>query len=82
VYDITFRGWAGDPKARRTMREHFTDARANYTARFGLPGDICVCSEEASVALGPAIDGIEIRPRSDLMPLWFYVGTKPKIGGA
>jgi hypothetical protein len=67
VYDITFRGWAGDPKARRTMREHFNDARANYTARFGLPGDICV---------------IEIRPRSDLMPLWFYVGTKPKIGGA
>jgi hypothetical protein len=85
LHGVTFRGWVGDAKdKKKTVRDHFNDARHNFETWSGTRGDICICSQAAGDALGPWVDGIRIWPWSETdcagtMPhLLFYVGIQPK----
>jgi hypothetical protein len=76
--DVLYRGWQGDEKDRkRTVSQHFEDARRNYDAAFTEPADICLCSPEDATALGASVDGVLIEGRNYMPRFRFYVGRMP-----
>jgi hypothetical protein len=85
--DVLYRGWQGDEKDRkRTVSQHFEDARRNYDLARNDPhnalynagrADICLCAPEDALALGPSVDGVLIQGRNYVRRCCFYIGRMP-----